>query len=110
MVYSAQGVIDNGGYRYFFESDWPDNPQYSKFVDAYSAIGCIKQSKDIGRVVSSFPFDNPHLYESERIKYIEDNFDDDEYEVKGWGDTLCGDAEVWEKLESYYRNNKDDFV
>jgi hypothetical protein len=42
IVYSAQGVIDNGGYRYFFESDWPDNPPYSKFYDAYSAIGCIK--------------------------------------------------------------------
>jgi len=22
LVYSAQGVIDNGGYRYFFQSNW----------------------------------------------------------------------------------------
>ncbi len=33
LVHSAQGVIDNGGYRYFFESDWPNNPFYSRFVD-----------------------------------------------------------------------------
>jgi hypothetical protein len=23
LVYGAQGVIDNGGFRYFFENDWP---------------------------------------------------------------------------------------
>ncbi len=23
MIYSAQGTIDNGGFQYFFECDWP---------------------------------------------------------------------------------------
>lgn len=110
MVYSAQGVIDNGGYRYFFESDWPNNPPYAKFVEAYSAIGCKKQSHDIDRVASTFPFENPHLNKRKRVKFIETNYDEDEFEVKGWGEKLCGDKQVWEKLESYYLENINDFV
>ena len=110
LVYSAQGVIDNGGYRYFFGSDWPQNPPYSKFIDAYKAIGCIKQSKDLARVVATFPFDNPHLKETARKKYMKDNYDKDKFEVKGWGDALCGDDEVLKKLEKYYLRNNDEFA
>lgn len=110
FVYSAQGVIDNGGYKYFFESDWPNNPPYSNFINAYEEIGCEKQAIDFNRVVSSFPFENPHLNESARQKYIDDNYDEDEIEVKGWGEALCGDKEVWPKLEEYYLQNKEQFV
>jgi|GEM_PF-752194 len=110
IAYSAQGVIDNGGYRYFFEADWPNNPPYSKFVEAYFIIGCVKQSQDIDRVVSTFPFENPHLNESRRIEFIEANYDEDELEVPGWGEKLCGDTDVWEKLEGYYLENINDFV
>ena len=110
LVYSAQGVIDNGGYQYFFEADWPGNPPYSKFIEAYSEIGCEKQSHDIERVVTTFPFENPHLNERERVKFIETNYDEDNLEVQGWGEMLCGDNEVWEKLESYYLENINDFV
>lgn len=110
MVYSAQGVIDNGGYIYFFESDWPNNPPYLKFIEAYFAIGCINQSQDIARVVSTFPFDDPHLNKQERARFIEANYDEDALEVKSWGESLCGDVEVWEKLEAYCTKNKSDFV
>ena len=110
IVYSAQGVLDNGGYRYFFESDWPDNQQYSKFIEACSEIGCIKQSTELARVISTFPFENPHLDESARNKYIDSNLDEEEFELKGWGDALCGDQEVWTKLEAYYLDNKEEFV
>ena len=109
-VYSAQGVIDNGGYRYFFESDWPDNPPYSKFTDAYFQIGCKKQSRELARIVSTFPFKNSHLNQDARNKYMDENLDEDEYEVKEWGDALCGDEEIWTKLEAYYLHNKGDFV
>ena len=102
MVYSAQGVIGNGGYYYFFEHDWPNDPPYSKFIDAYLEIGCSSQSNDLARVVSTFPFDNPHLNKNARNKYMDENYDEKKYEVKDWGDALCGDDEVWEKLKAYY--------
>ena len=60
--------------------------------------------------MSTFPFENPHLNESKRVKFIEANYDEDEFEVKEWGEKLCGDTEVWEKLESYYLENIKDFV
>ena len=46
LVNGAQGVIDNGGYNYFFEADWPGTPPYEVFADAYEAIGCIRQAAD----------------------------------------------------------------
>lgn len=110
LVYAAQGVIDNGGYCYFFESDWPSNPPYSSFINAYSEIGCHKQSKELSRVVSMFPFADPHLKAEERKKYIKENYDDDTFEVRGWGEKLCGDNEVWRQLTVYYQEHAYDFA
>ncbi len=110
IIFSAQGVIDNGGYRYFFESDWPKQPPYSRFIEAYSAIGCEKQAADLARVVSTFPFDEPHLNAEKRNQFMDANYDEDECIVNGWGDMLCGDEEVWSKLEAYYLKNKKDFA
>ena len=110
LVYSAQEVIDNGGYEYFFESIWTNNPPYSKFINAYHEIGCEKQAIDFNRVALSFPFENPHLNESAREKYINDNYDEGEFKVIGWGDALCGDEEVWTKLKKYYLQKKEHFI
>ncbi len=38
-VEQAQGIIDNGGFQYFFENDWPENPSYSVFIDSFRRIG-----------------------------------------------------------------------
>lgn len=110
LVHGAQGVIDNGGYRYFFGSDWPNNPPYSQFIEAYKTIGCDSQAKELERVVATFPFKNPHLYEEWRQKYMAENHDPEEHGVKGWGDNLCGDEVVWTKLEEYYLKNRKNFA
>jgi hypothetical protein len=110
LVYSAQGVIDNGGYYRFFDSDWPNRPPYSQFIDAYAKIGCKSQSKDFERVVTSFPFTDPHIKSEKRQKYMNDHYDEENFEVRGWGDILCGDEDVWEKLAVYYHQNKSDFA
>lgn len=100
-LYAAQGVIDNGGFKYFFGEDWPNQPPYSVFVDAYAAIGCPEQAKDLARVAASFPFRNPHLFRDLRKMYMTENYDEDNLHVKGWGEALCGDEEVWQKLEQF---------
>jgi hypothetical protein len=110
LVYAAQGVIDNGGYRYFFGADWPNNPPYQLFIDAYRAIECENQAKDIERIIASFPFDNPHLHAGRRKQYINDNYDHERGEIKEWGDPLCGDDEIWSKLEAYVIKNKLEFL
>jgi len=107
-VYSAQGVIDNGGYCYFFENDWPENPTYSDFVNAYHSIGCISQANELKRVVETFPFENPHINMERRCQFMDENEDDGFLEI--WGDELCGDEEVWQKLEKYYIRHKNKFA
>jgi hypothetical protein len=110
LIHAAQGIIDNGGYRYFFGSDWPGKPPCSRFIDAYRAIGCEKQARELERVIRTFPFDNPHLYESKRKKYMDENYVDDKDEVLGWGEALCGDEEVWKELAIYCIANKESFA
>ena len=108
-VIAAQGVIDNGGYRYFFESDWPGNPPYSDFVQSYRAIGCHEQADDMERVIGVFPFPEPHLRSGERIRFMNENYDDDTFSIKGWGDALCGDATIWRNLAQYVRDHAEIF-
>ena len=73
LVHAAQGVIDNGGYSYFFGPDWPNKLPYEDFAEAYDKIGCTNQAKDIRRVISSFPFSDPHLKCEKRANYINEN-------------------------------------
>lgn len=109
MVYSAQSILDVGGYYYFFESNFPNEQPYSRFVEAYSAIGCERQAADLARVVATFSFENPHLDAEMRNNFMDINFDEKTDEVKGWGDALFCNDEVWKKLEEFYLRHKVDF-
>lgn len=109
MVYSAQSILDEGGYYYFFEANFPKEPPYSWFVEAYHAIGCEKQAADLARVVSTFPFEDPHLDAVKRGSFMDMNFDVKADEVRGWGDALIEDDEVWIKLGEYYLKHAEDF-
>ncbi|MEO0649178.1 MAG: DUF4375 domain-containing protein [Planctomycetota bacterium] len=100
-VESAQGLIDNGGYRLFFERDWKDKPPYQTFVDAYAAIGCKDQAAELARVVESFGIDDPHLNPKAREAFVEQHYDEDRLTVPNWGDALCGDESVWCALLAY---------
>lgn len=110
LVHGAQGVIDNGGYRFFFEADWPNTPAYDAFVSAYETIGCSEQAEDLRRVVATFRFQDPHLHKVQRQAFIEARFDKSQYCVPEWGDALCGDKDVWEKLARYYEMHEGDFA
>ena len=107
LVNGAQGAIDNGGYNFFFEQDWPGT--YSDFVDAYEAIGCIRQAADLRRVAGTFPFSEPHLHRDQRIAFIDTRYDKSTYCVPEWGNALCGDKEVWERLALHIAMHKKDF-
>ena len=83
---------------------------YEKFAEAYDEIGCTNQATDIRRIISSFPFSDPHLKIDKRANYIHDNYDGEALEVRKWGDALCGDKEVWEKLTVFYKKHEKDFA
>jgi hypothetical protein len=102
LVYSAQGVIDNGGLLYFFESDWPDNPPYSLFADAYRRIGCLVAADAILQAADSFGLPHPERDQAARnafMKRFEES--DDQGAVEYWDDPICGDEDVWTNLAKW---------
>ena len=105
IVYSAQGIIDNGGLQYFFESDWPNNPPYSFFADAYERIGRLEAATAIRNATLAFGFPNPELDVNGRRAFIKSNYDEDKDEISGWDDCICGDKKVWTDLAAWVRNH-----
>jgi Domain of unknown function (DUF4375) len=105
-VYGAQGVIDNGGFRFFFESNWPAQPPYTFFSDAYRRIGAERAANAIDRAVAMFPFARPHLAKNRRNQFMSPLPDTAKFFRL---DRVCGDATVWVKLEEYVREHSRSF-
>lgn len=98
-VCTVQGVVDNGGFRYFFESDFPGNPPYSLFSASYRRIDADEVADCIDRMVALFPFAEPHRHESERRRFLDSL--DDQVEWMAQVDRLFGEQSLWEGLERY---------
>ncbi len=108
LVYSAQGTIDNGGLFYFFESDWPGNPPYSLFADAYRRIGRMEAGDSIDYAAKTFGIPFPEKDKEFRNAFIEKQFGTDETEGEWdveWDDCICGDEQVWSDLASWLQKN-----
>src|SRR5450631_3474586 len=69
-VDAAQGLIDNGGLQYFFESNFPNCPEYSRFIDAYRAIGATEEAQALEAAVALFPFSEPHKFVQRRNDFL----------------------------------------
>jgi len=98
-VSSAQGVIDNGGFRYFFGADWPGQPPYSFFSDAYRRIGAEMAATCLDEALDLFPFADPERHGDLRKEFLGSL--PDTHELLALGDRVCGDQAVWEHLEQY---------
>ena len=103
IIYSAQGIIDNGGFVYFFENDWPNNPPYSLFADAYERIGRTNSAAAIRNAARSFGVPNPERNLEMRRAYINENYNEETHSVDGWNDCICGDEKIWSDLASWAR-------
>lgn len=109
IVSTAQGIIDNGGLEYFFESDFPHNPPYSLFVEAFRRIGADEVSTCIERCADMFPFPHPHLHEAKRQQWIDSIKDNEAHEFVRLSDKACGDKVVYKKLAEFAERNRDAF-
>ncbi len=107
VIYSAQGIIDNGGFQYFFESDFPSKPPYSMFSQAYKQIGATKAAENIDRAVEMFGFKNPHLNINKRQKFLDNNSEDSKFIKLGNG--ICGDEMIWDLLADFIIKNSKSF-
>lgn len=105
IIFSAQGVMDNGGMVYFFENDWPNNPPYSIFADAYERIGRAEAAQVIRDAVGTFGVANPEFNKTARKEYMKSNQESNDGMV--WNDCICGDNGVWVNLASWIRTHPD---
>ena len=71
IVYSAWGLIGNGGFQYFFESNFPNDPSYEVFTQAFSSVGLTEIAVRFSQLVSLFPFEDPHKFPQKRQKFID---------------------------------------
>ncbi len=98
LVHAAQGIIDNGGLQYFFESDWANQPPYSIFVNGYRAIGSAAEADALAAAVQLFPFAEPHKHQRRRDKFLEQFHKDGGHRsdspFEPYTDQPCGTREV----------------
>ena len=52
MVTAAQGIIDNGGFDYFFEDQFEGNPDYEEFVKVFNEIGARESAEAIQKAIA----------------------------------------------------------
>jgi len=109
IVNTAQGIIDNGGLEYFFESDFPHKPPYSVFVEAFRQIGADAVATCIERSADMFPFPHPHLHEAQRQHWIDSIKENEAHEFVLLSDKACGDEAVYKKLAEFVDRNRHAF-
>lgn len=109
VIYSAQGVIDNGGLEYFYESDFNGTPEYSFFVTAYRRIGAESAAVCIEESAAMFPFGQPHLHRAKRQEWLDGVRNDESHTFVKLSRKICGDQAVFLKLAEYVGANRDAF-
>ncbi|WP_312844488.1 DMP19 family protein [Diaphorobacter nitroreducens] len=109
VVDTAQGIIDNGGLEYFYESDFPGNPPYSFFVETFRRIGAESVASCIEVTYRMFPFPEPHLHEGKRQQWLESVKHDESHEFVRLSRRACGDESVFRKLAEYVETNRHEY-
>jgi hypothetical protein len=69
-IEKAQGTVNNGGFQFFFENDWPGNPEYVLFVEAFQRIGALEAADCLQDAIDMFPSESPHLDREMRRSYL----------------------------------------
>jgi len=108
LIYSAQGVLDNGGLVYFFESDFPKNPPYQLFIEAYNKIGATEIALALTSALTFFKIENPEKNIEARLEFLRSlpNYHYGYYphEFLKLNEAIIGNVEVWKQLNRYVAN------
>ncbi len=55
IVWTASGIIENGGFHYLFESILPGDPDWTYTIIAFEKAGCPKAARTIKEAVCYSP-------------------------------------------------------
>jgi len=101
-------MVDNGGFQYLFENNFPFCPPYSVFSKAYRQIAAHDAADRLDKAVAFFPIENPESDPEGRNKFMDSLSESDEFFLLG--NEVCGDQRVWELLERYVKNHSEAFA
>lgn len=110
VVQTAQGIIDNGGLEYFYESDFVGNPPYSFFAETFRRIGAEAAASRIEVSSHMFPFTDPHLHEAKRQLWLDGIKENEAHEFVVLSRRACGDTSVFSKLAEFIEENRSAFA
>ncbi len=97
-TYSAQGVIDNGGFPYFFECNWPGVADWNMFADDFDAVGHKKGAEAIRAALRLFPHGQPQPDLQERRKYIFETLNGLDGDLGKLDAPICGKSALLDRL------------
>lgn len=110
LIYSAQGVIDSGGFEYFFGNDWPEQLPYSVFADAYREIGADESAECIEAAEKLFPFPDPHRAEEARIDFMATHYQTEDSLLDRLGGRVMDNSDAtFDLLARYVRAHRSEF-
>ena len=96
-VYSAQAVICNGGFRYFFENDFTGNSGIEIVIASYQKIGLDEHAQKIIDLLKLFPNSVPHENLEARYSFLKKYFDEE---------SKCYLPAVAEAEELFYKDSE----
>ena len=108
ILYTVQAMVDNGGFQYLFENNFPFCPPYSVFSEAYRQIGAYDAADRLDKAVAFFPIENPENDQEGRNKFMDSLSESDDFFLLG--NEVCGDQRVWELMEMYVKNHSEAFA
>lgn len=111
-VVTAQAIIDNGGFRQFFESEIDGKPDYRIFVQAYKAIGARESAQAIEQVLEMFPEGQPPQNWCQKEKYLSKIFSQDQSDsfISRIQDKISGNDRNYVLTAKYVRENISGFA
>lgn len=71
IVYTAWGIIGNGGFQYFFEMNFEGDPPFEIFTQAFRTVGLGEIAQRFSELVSLFPFNDPHQSIQKRQEFLD---------------------------------------
>jgi hypothetical protein len=107
LLYTFQAMVDNGGFQYPMENDFPFAPPYPAFSAAYRQIGAEQAADSLDKAVALFPFSHPESENAQRLEFFASIPEDHEFYVLS--DLVCGDGTVWQLMEKYVMAHPDSF-
>ena len=108
IVYSAWGIIGNGGFQYFFENNFEGDPPFGVFTQAFDAVGLEEIARRFSELVALFPFSDPHKSIRKRQEFLDSQPPDFIAAMTELENLIYQNDNIEETLNSFLQREKRD--